>query len=357
MNPLPPNADELVSAYLDGQAAPDEVVIVESSPELLERVEELRAVSDALAAPVAGPPAQKQAHLSAALDLFDRLVAEGDFTNGTGTAESEADGAAAAPVVSLESARERRRPRRFNTGVIAAAVAALLLFVGVAALSFGRGTGSDDVADSQSEAVAADESADDTADTAAMEAAASDALDSADDAGEGGAAIAESADSERSADPRPEASAQAVPPADSAEDASNTAMDDADDAGSSAPEMEESDGDELFAADAEPLLFDLFIGEYADLDDLVVELEALGDDALLARAAGLDAGLLPGCRPEIPELRDVESPTLVGRAVVDAQLVEIHAFEPHSAAGRSAPEVLELIIVDAADCSPILTID
>ncbi len=35
MNPLPPNADELVSAYLDGQAAPHEVVIVESSPELM----------------------------------------------------------------------------------------------------------------------------------------------------------------------------------------------------------------------------------------------------------------------------------------------------------------------------------
>ena len=45
--------DELVSAYLDGEATPGEIAEVEQDDELMARVEQLRAVRDAVAAPTA----------------------------------------------------------------------------------------------------------------------------------------------------------------------------------------------------------------------------------------------------------------------------------------------------------------
>ena len=66
MNPLPPNSDELVSAYLDGEAAPDEIEVVESSPELLAQVEALRGLTQELGNVTPPPAAQKEAHLAAA---------------------------------------------------------------------------------------------------------------------------------------------------------------------------------------------------------------------------------------------------------------------------------------------------
>src|SRR5262245_30967997 len=53
--PLP--RDELASAYLDGEATPDERAAVERDATLLARVEELRAVRRVLAAPVPPRPA------------------------------------------------------------------------------------------------------------------------------------------------------------------------------------------------------------------------------------------------------------------------------------------------------------
>lgn len=387
MNPLPPNVDELVSAYLDGQAEPDEVVTVESSPELLARVEELRAVAGALGAPVEAPPAQKELHLGAAMDLFDQLVAEGEYTGAASGADASAgeggtgpveagDRPVAAPVVSLESARERRRPRRFNTGVIAAAAAALLLIVGLAALNLGRGSTSEDVAtQAESVAVSADDSAADDSDDGdtsdELEDAASDTMSAAMDAG-GDDASGGAADAERSAEPRAEPTVpfepgeadesadDAMDDADGDADSADTAMDEEapmDDAGNSALAVEEAEQDEAFAADAEPLQFDILIGEYADLDDLVTELESITDEELLARSAGLESGLFPGCQADVPELRNVESLTLVGEALIDGQRVEIHAFEPEGSSTRSAGGVLDLIVVDADDCSPITTID
>ena len=66
----PPNADELVSAYLDGQAAPDEIAIVENSPELMARVEEFRALGDLMADLPPIEPAQRDDHIGAALAEF-----------------------------------------------------------------------------------------------------------------------------------------------------------------------------------------------------------------------------------------------------------------------------------------------
>ena len=89
--PLPPNADELVSAYVDGAAAPDEVAIVEASPELMARVEALQEVAGFLAGPVT-PPGEttREQHLAAALGEFDRLFAAGEFDAATSEVVDEA---------------------------------------------------------------------------------------------------------------------------------------------------------------------------------------------------------------------------------------------------------------------------
>lgn len=64
--------DELVSAYLDGEATPAEIAEVEASDALLARVEEFRAVRDALAEPIVPLPAvQRDDLIGAALGVAD----------------------------------------------------------------------------------------------------------------------------------------------------------------------------------------------------------------------------------------------------------------------------------------------
>ena len=64
--------DELVSAYLDGEASPAEITEIESSDPLLARVEEFRAVRDAVAEPVTSLPADRRNDLiGAALGVTD----------------------------------------------------------------------------------------------------------------------------------------------------------------------------------------------------------------------------------------------------------------------------------------------
>ena len=68
--------DELVSAYLDGEATPAEIAEIEASDALLARVEELRAVRDAVAEVVAPLPADRQDDLiGAALGVADAEAA------------------------------------------------------------------------------------------------------------------------------------------------------------------------------------------------------------------------------------------------------------------------------------------
>ncbi|MGH9118827.1 MAG: zf-HC2 domain-containing protein, partial [Acidimicrobiales bacterium] len=50
--------DELVSAYLDGEATPEESARVDADPELQARVAGLRAVAAAVAGPFAPPSAE-----------------------------------------------------------------------------------------------------------------------------------------------------------------------------------------------------------------------------------------------------------------------------------------------------------
>jgi hypothetical protein len=71
--------DDLVSAYLDGQATPAEIERVEGDPELGARVEAFRVVAGRLAGEVpSAPPQLRHQHLALALDAFDQTVPADD---------------------------------------------------------------------------------------------------------------------------------------------------------------------------------------------------------------------------------------------------------------------------------------
>lgn len=105
----PQELDELASAYLDGEATPEEAALVESNPHLQALVEELRAVRDLVATPVE-PPSDK---------VRDQMIARAVDHR--------------APVVSLEKARRRLRsiPPQARVILAAAAVVAAIAMVGV----------------------------------------------------------------------------------------------------------------------------------------------------------------------------------------------------------------------------------
>ena len=110
--------DELVSAYLDGEATPAEVAEIERDDALLAHVEELRAVRDAVAAPVPALSAeQRYQTISAAL----------------GVADAEADARMEAKVVPLR----RRQP------LFLAVAAAVLLLAAVVSAGLLGSRGSD----------------------------------------------------------------------------------------------------------------------------------------------------------------------------------------------------------------------
>ena len=63
--------DILASSYLDGEATPDEVAMVEGDPTLLARVRELQSVQAALRKPLSPARSVKEQQLAAALALFE----------------------------------------------------------------------------------------------------------------------------------------------------------------------------------------------------------------------------------------------------------------------------------------------
>ena len=70
-------ADELVSAYLDGEATPAEIAEVEQDVALMARVEQLRAVRDAVAAPVPAVSEERRDQtISAALAVASEEAAQ-----------------------------------------------------------------------------------------------------------------------------------------------------------------------------------------------------------------------------------------------------------------------------------------
>ncbi len=123
-----PDRDELASAYLDGEAALDELTLVEADVDLLGRVEVLTSVRDRLA--IDSPPAATvDAQVAAALAAFDAQPVAGTPSS---------------PVTDLAS---RRRPwtQRMPMGAVAAAAVVIALVVGVATLA-GRDTDASDMA-------------------------------------------------------------------------------------------------------------------------------------------------------------------------------------------------------------------
>ena len=86
----PQGMDELASAYLDGDATPQEAAQVESDPRLQELVEELRAVRNLVGAPMEVPSDE----------VRDQMIAQALDRR--------------APVVPMKTARRRLRaiPRR-----------------------------------------------------------------------------------------------------------------------------------------------------------------------------------------------------------------------------------------------------
>ncbi len=136
-------ADELVSAYLDGEATPAEIAEVERSDALLARVEELRAVRDAVAEPVAPLPA----------DLRDDLIGAA-----LQVADDEAAARLEAKVVPF------RRPQRLLLAM-AAAVILLAAVVGTGLIT-SRGDDEEDTAATAADAPAAEMAAEPMADAA-----------------------------------------------------------------------------------------------------------------------------------------------------------------------------------------------
>lgn len=122
--------DELVSAYLDGEATPAEIAEVEADDALLDRVEQLRAVRVAVAAP--GPSLsaeQRDRMIRAALAAADEPGTKPDTES-----DIESGGGPRAKVVPL------RRTQRMLLAVAAAAV----VLAGVVGTGLIAGRGGDD---------------------------------------------------------------------------------------------------------------------------------------------------------------------------------------------------------------------
>jgi len=105
MNDFDPSLDEIVSAYVDGVATPDERARVEADPALVERAATFRRVHDALATPP--QPVDSDVRRT----LIARALAEG-----------------AAPSATVHPLRSRRSA---TLGPIVAAAAVIAMFFGV----------------------------------------------------------------------------------------------------------------------------------------------------------------------------------------------------------------------------------
>ncbi len=139
--------DELVSAYLDGEATPAEIAEVEQDDARLARVEQLRSVRDAVAAPVAPMPA----------GLRDQMIGAA-----LAAADAESPQRQAARIVPIH--------RRHRTLLTAAAATILLAAIVSAGLIASRGN--NESTEMAAEAPAAtDDASTAAADMAAAEAA------------------------------------------------------------------------------------------------------------------------------------------------------------------------------------------
>ena len=348
---LPPaNNDELVSAYLDGEATPDEIAQVEARPELLAQVEALRAVSERLSVIPAAPAEQKETHIAAALNVFDDLRIPGASTPSSAEAVQRQGGnQPRAAVTSLAQARENRRPRRVNALAVAAAAIAVV-FIGVTAISLSTSSNSSDLAGDaaldKTEATIADSAA--AAEDAVDVADAGDSIsasESVDSAQEAPLAPAESAaSSERSSDGADEAFVQepADDPAAGAEIAdAELGEADLDDA-QSAPAPADTEPPEAIAEESvdgelripiEVETSALYLGFVSDQNDLAAQLR----ERLFVEPEVFD---FETCQGSVAELEESEEPTLIAVAILDDRVVEIHQI----------PDATTQVIIEQQTC-------
>ena len=117
--PVPPPDDELVSAYLDDVATPDERAKVEGDPMLRAEVERYRQVAALVRQPVTPDPARREQAIAAALGVLEGTVVP--FPP-----------AGTRPPVPPPAARHRgRRPTRWLALAAAAAVAVVIAVAAV----------------------------------------------------------------------------------------------------------------------------------------------------------------------------------------------------------------------------------
>jgi hypothetical protein len=120
-------SDEVVSAYLDGEATPTEAAAVEASAPARARRDELDAVRAQVGEPVVPPIGARDAAVAAALAVHDHEMASAPAGTTTGSA-------APAGAADLAAHRARRRPRRVLAPVLGA-VASVVFVVAVAAIA------------------------------------------------------------------------------------------------------------------------------------------------------------------------------------------------------------------------------
>jgi hypothetical protein len=297
-----PTLDELVSAYLDGEATVDEVARVEQSAELTARAATLRAVRDAVGAPVGAPPDGHR----------DQAVAAALRASST-----------AANVTSL-SVRQARSARVVRLASVAAVVAMFMLAGSIVLLTRDS--------ENQSETVA-------SADTAAAETDAG--SDAADDAG----ALAQERIEAPAEEPVEEAASE---PAAEPEMMADEAMGDVAEESAEAPAAEVESAP--LAEPDGPLR--LAIEPQTDLDDLAV--------ALLDQIASTDGGPdldaedpLPACT--IAFLEDLDGEVFgVTRTTLNGIDVGAVAFSPADDPNNRFVVVFEL---DAPTCSLVSLVE
>jgi len=377
MTTTPPPFDELVSAYLDGEATADEVARVESTPELMAEVDRLQALTSRIASAPAVPPApvaQREAHLAAALAAFDaaaqREPAAGapETTPSVDTTQAKAAKTTTAPaeVVSLS---ERRSSRSWPRGRVLGIAAAVALFVVGAAALFSLNNGSVDRFETADAVDYASDAASDTTSAATSTTAteASEPVESlAPNVFDSDEALADQSRLEvtEAAEAMEAAAEEAMEEEETAgnvagdamdDDAADDAMDDnaADDAmaedepaASAAPESSSagsSDAPSASGFDVARFSWNLsteqgnalWIGPVERVDQI--------SELLEQRASQPSSTLRTRCQLEILELDASATPTLVGLASLSDLAVEIHQL----------PGAETLLLVDANSCVTI----
>ncbi len=155
----------LASAYLDGDVTADERALVETDLDLLSEVARLRQVRALLADREPPSISQREEHLAAALDAWDRLPeaertgAVRDITPAALRRGASPASAAAAATITTPTSLEHRRRTAMNRRMLGAAAVIVLVLGGGIALQTLSSRGDDDASSSAGATVPLEEAA------------------------------------------------------------------------------------------------------------------------------------------------------------------------------------------------------